>query len=281
MAFCISNVWITFERWNVFPVRIWQTLKSSVLLGNNCSLVCFLPGSDAQVAAKGFFFWSDHRVRLLLTFSSCDFAECHSEHYRNQKSVMRKPPYLLHRFNGSFTSAPQGKNRAWKHHKMRQSTECNYLSSVETRDQVAVILSLISSKTTVMQFGVADDPWAGGTDLTASNSSHLSRSSANNLKTEVFHTPAALATGIVTVQFLKMVTAPFCKLLPLWWDEHSSLGIYFWLAIQFPMQQRVVKGMRPFYPEKSLQAMFLFHSKKLFKDIFFISFVSAPFCQAL
>jgi len=130
-------------------------------------------------------------------------------------------------FNASFTSAPQGKNRAWKHLKKRQSIKCNYLSSVETGDQAAV--SLIPSKTTLMQSGTADDPWEGGTDLTAHNSSHLLVSSSNNLKPEVFHKSAALATWSVPVHFLKMATALFYKLRQLFSancfccvDDHSS-----------------------------------------------------------
>lgn len=168
-------------------------------------------------------FLLDHRVRSLLTFSRCDFAECHSAHY---KQICYAEAALTVHSHGSFTSAPQGKNRAWRHRNTGQSVKCNYLSSVETGDQVAVILSPVSSKTTVMQFSVTDNPWERGTDLTASNSTHLSVSSSNNLKTEIFQRPAALATWIVTVQFLKMVTTLFCKLLLLWLDDHSPLLIY-------------------------------------------------------
>ena len=151
-------------------------------------------------------------MRSLLTFSRCDFAECHSAHYK--QICYTEAALTVHsQFNGSFTSAPQGKNRARRHRNTGQSIKCNYLSSVENGDQVAVILSLVSSKATVMQFSVTDNPWERGTDLTASNSTHLSVSSSNNLKTEIFHRPAALATWIVTVQFLKMVTTLLCKLL--------------------------------------------------------------------
>lgn len=46
------------------------------------------------------------------------------------------------------------------------------------------VLSQISSKAMVMQFGVTNEPWEGGTELTASSSSHLSKSSSSNLKLE-------------------------------------------------------------------------------------------------
>lgn len=210
--------------WKVkyLPCENLANPEKFILFRNNCSLICLLPSSDVQVAAKGFLL--DPSVRLLLTFSCCDFAESHSEHYK--QNCYAKAALTAHsRFNGPFTSAPQGKNRAWKH-KTRQSIKCNYLSSVGIGDQVAVILSLISSETTVMQFGVTAEPWEWATDLTASNASHLSISSSHNLITDVFHRPAALATWIVTDQFLKMVKILFCKLLPLWLDDHSSLPVY-------------------------------------------------------
>lgn len=81
-------------------------------------------------------------------------------------------------------------------------------------DRVAVILRLISSKTTVMRFGVTDSPWERGTRPAASDSSHLSVASSNSVEPRAFHGPAALATWIVTAQFLKTATTIFCKLLP-------------------------------------------------------------------
>lgn len=145
---------------------------------------------------------------------------------------------------------------------------------MEPGDQIAVILSLISSKTTVMQFGMTDDPWEWGTDLTASNSSHLSVSSSNNLKADR-STSQACSSGHLDCHnsvsengdnsFLQIAS------IVMRWS-FLSLSVHFWL-IWLPMQQSVVKGMRPFYPEKYLQVMFLFHSKKLFKGFsFFFSF---------
>lgn len=130
-------------------------------------------------------------------------------------------------------SAPQGRNRVWKHHKMRQSIKCIYLSSLETGDQIAVILSLISCKTTVMQFGVTDNPWEWGTDLTASNSSHLSVSSSNNLMADR-SLPQACCSGHLDCygcisgngdkSFLQIVSIAMRWLF-------LSLSVHFWLNL--------------------------------------------------
>lgn len=127
-----------------------------------------------------------------------------------------------------------------------------------------------------MQFAVTDDPWERGTDLTASNSSHLSISSSNNLKTEVFYRPAAMDTWIATVQFQKMVTS--CLKIASFVVVRSfpplspPSQICFWLVIMYPAPQSIFKGKRLFYPENTLRLCSYF----TLKTFFFFNFSTFP-----
>lgn len=136
------------------------------------------------------------------------------------KSVTLKPPYqcaadLMGPLHQHLKSKTEHENTT------RQSIKCNCLSSVETGNQVAVILSLISSKTTVMQLGTTDDPWEWGTD----SWQHLFPLICQHQAQRISRLQSF--TGLQPWPLLQFNIRKrwqlFSALLPLWWDDHFSV----------------------------------------------------------